>query len=137
MAWLLGEEVGGRVGFPVRGERRVSARPVVEVVTTGVLLRGPRHGQELPGVDAVLRDERHERHLDVDNRDGVPVRRTGAAAAGGDGGSTRGVGGRGAGDHRSARAVRSPRTGDRRSVERARRGLADGGGLHLLVLEVG
>lgn len=39
MAWLLGEQVGGRVGFTVRGERVVSRETVVEVVTTGVLLQ--------------------------------------------------------------------------------------------------
>lgn len=66
MAWLLGEEVGGRIGCTVRGERRVSARTVVEVVTTGVLLQRLQRDQELPGVDAVMLDECHERHLDAD-----------------------------------------------------------------------
>lgn len=66
MAWLLGEEVGGRVGFTVRGERAVSRRTVVEVVTTGVLLQRLQRDQELAGVDAVVLDECHERHLDAD-----------------------------------------------------------------------
>ncbi|MDI5970316.1 ATP-dependent helicase HrpB [Streptomyces sp. SL13] len=66
MAWLLGEDVGRRVGFTVRGERRVSAGTVVEVVTTGVLLRRLLRDPELPGVDAVIVDECHERHLDAD-----------------------------------------------------------------------
>ncbi|MCX2969009.1 MULTISPECIES: ATP-dependent helicase HrpB [Streptomyces] len=66
MAWLLGEEVGGRVGYTVRGERRVSRETAVEVVTTGVLLRRLQRDQELPGVDAVVLDECHERHLDAD-----------------------------------------------------------------------
>ncbi|WP_258177577.1 ATP-dependent helicase HrpB [Streptomyces solincola] len=66
MAWLLGERVGGRVGFTVRGERAVSRETVVEVVTTGVLLQRLQRDQELPGVDAVLLDECHERHLDAD-----------------------------------------------------------------------
>jgi ATP-dependent helicase HrpB len=66
MAWLLGEETGGRVGFTVRGERKVSGDTVVEVVTTGVLLQRLQRDQELPGVDAVLLDECHERHLDAD-----------------------------------------------------------------------
>ncbi|GAA1224963.1 ATP-dependent helicase HrpB [Kitasatospora nipponensis] len=66
MAWLLGEQSGGRVGHTVRGERTVGPRTVVEVVTTGVLLQRLQRDQELPGVDAVLLDECHERHLDAD-----------------------------------------------------------------------
>ncbi|MBZ4020760.1 ATP-dependent helicase HrpB [Streptomyces purpurogeneiscleroticus] len=66
MAWLLGERVGERVGFTVRGERAVGARTVVEVVTTGVLLQRLQRDQELPGVDIVVLDECHERHLDAD-----------------------------------------------------------------------
>ncbi|MFI9025900.1 ATP-dependent helicase HrpB [Streptomyces sp. NPDC053560] len=66
MAWLLGERVGERVGFTVRGERSVGARTVVEVVTTGVLLQRLQRDQELTGVDIVVLDECHERHLDAD-----------------------------------------------------------------------
>src|SRR5213076_2551905 len=39
MAWLLGEKVGERIGYTVRGERVVGPRTRVEVVTTGVLLQ--------------------------------------------------------------------------------------------------
>ncbi|MGW1881893.1 ATP-dependent helicase HrpB [Streptomyces sp. NPDC001970] len=66
MAWLLGEQVGGRVGFTVRGERAVGRGTVVEVVTTGVLLQRLQRDQELAGVDVVILDECHERHLDAD-----------------------------------------------------------------------
>ncbi|MGY3201035.1 ATP-dependent helicase HrpB [Streptomyces sp. TE5632] len=66
MAWLLGEKVGGSVGFTVRGERVVGRRTRVEVVTTGVLLQRLQRDQELTGVDAVVLDECHERHLDAD-----------------------------------------------------------------------
>ncbi|MGY5126320.1 ATP-dependent helicase HrpB [Streptomyces nigrescens] len=75
MAWLLGEEVGtgappaqgwGRVGFTVRGERRAGPRTTVEVVTTGVLLQRLQRDPELAGVDVVVLDECHERHLDAD-----------------------------------------------------------------------
>ncbi|MFK4185154.1 ATP-dependent RNA helicase [Streptomyces sparsogenes] len=67
MAWLLGEEsVGGRVGFTVRGERRVGRGTVVEVATTGVLLQRLQRDPELAGIDAVVLDECHERHLDAD-----------------------------------------------------------------------
>ncbi|MEU0158449.1 ATP-dependent helicase HrpB [Streptomyces sp. NPDC006261] len=66
MAWLLGEQPGGRVGFTVRGERVVGLDTVVEVVTTGVLLQRLQRDQELAGVDVVIIDECHERHLDAD-----------------------------------------------------------------------
>ncbi|MFJ6567162.1 ATP-dependent helicase HrpB [Streptomyces sp. NPDC091292] len=66
MAWLLGERVGESVGFTVRGERSVGRRTRVEVVTTGVLLQRLQRDQELSGVDAVMLDECHERHLDAD-----------------------------------------------------------------------
>ncbi|RSS51959.1 ATP-dependent helicase HrpB [Streptomyces sp. WAC01280] len=66
MAWLLGEEVGGAVGFSVRGERRVGPATRVEVVTTGLLLQRLQRDPELAGVDVVLLDECHERHLDAD-----------------------------------------------------------------------
>ncbi|OMI90029.1 ATP-dependent helicase HrpB [Streptomyces sp. M1013] len=66
MAWLLGEKPGASVGYTVRGERVVGPRARVEVVTTGVLLQRLQRDQELTGVDAVVLDECHERHLDAD-----------------------------------------------------------------------
>ncbi|MET8688680.1 ATP-dependent helicase HrpB [Streptomyces sp. NPDC004732] len=66
MAWLLGEQVGDSVGYTVRGERVVGPRARVEVVTTGVLLQRLQRDQELAGVDVVILDECHERHLDAD-----------------------------------------------------------------------
>ncbi|MFE0652166.1 ATP-dependent helicase HrpB [Streptomyces sp. NPDC059534] len=66
MAWLLGEEVGGAVGFSVRGERRTGPSTRIEVVTTGILLQRLQRDPELAGVDVVLLDECHERHLDAD-----------------------------------------------------------------------
>ncbi|MFK0279085.1 ATP-dependent helicase HrpB [Streptomyces sp. NPDC090499] len=66
MAWLLGEQVGRSVGYTVRGERVVGRHTRVEVVTTGVLLQRLQRDQELSGVDAVILDECHERHLDAD-----------------------------------------------------------------------
>ncbi|GAA2428803.1 ATP-dependent helicase HrpB [Streptomyces mauvecolor] len=66
MAWLLGERTGAKVGFTVRGERSVGPDTVVEVVTTGVLLQRLQRDQELTGVDVVVLDECHERHLDAD-----------------------------------------------------------------------
>lgn len=66
MAWLLGQELGDGVGFSVRGERRTGPPTRIEVVTTGVLLQRLQRDPELPGVDVVLLDECHERHLDAD-----------------------------------------------------------------------
>jgi ATP-dependent helicase HrpB len=66
MAWLLGEKVGESVGYTVRGERVVGRHARVEVVTTGVLLQRLQRDQELAGVDVVVLDEVHERHLDAD-----------------------------------------------------------------------
>ncbi|MGW5049080.1 ATP-dependent helicase HrpB [Streptomyces griseoluteus] len=66
MAWLLGEKPGVSVGHTVRGERVVGPRTRVEVVTTGVLLQRLQRDQELTGVDVVVLDECHERHLDAD-----------------------------------------------------------------------
>ncbi|OLZ68116.1 ATP-dependent helicase HrpB [Streptomyces sp. IMTB 2501] len=66
MAWLLGERPGESVGFTVRGERAGGRHTRVEVVTTGVLLQRLQRDQELPGVDVVVLDECHERHLDAD-----------------------------------------------------------------------
>lgn len=66
MAWLLGEKVGESIGYTVRGERVVGRHARVEVVTTGVLLQRLQRDQELTGVDAVVLDECHERHLDAD-----------------------------------------------------------------------
>ncbi|GLW12714.1 ATP-dependent helicase [Microtetraspora sp. NBRC 13810] len=66
MAALTGGRVGERVGFTVRGERRAGPDTRVEVVTTGVLLQRLQRDQELAGVDVVMLDECHERHLDAD-----------------------------------------------------------------------
>ncbi|MGW5252199.1 ATP-dependent helicase HrpB [Streptomyces sp. NPDC004012] len=66
MAWLLGEQPGHSVGHTVRGERVTGPHARVEVVTTGVLLQRLQRDQELSGVDVVVLDECHERHLDAD-----------------------------------------------------------------------
>lgn len=66
MSRLLGEEVGGTVGYRVRLERRVSARTRIEVVTEGILTRMVQDDPSLEGVSAVVFDEFHERHLTAD-----------------------------------------------------------------------
>jgi len=66
MADLLGESVGGRVGYQTRDERHIGADTVIEVVTEGILTRRLQNDPELPGVGIVIFDEVHERNLPTD-----------------------------------------------------------------------
>jgi len=66
MASLLGEEVGGLVGYRTRLDSAVSARTRIEVVTEGLLVRRLHGDPTLDGVAAVLLDEVHERALEAD-----------------------------------------------------------------------
>ncbi|MFE5284362.1 ATP-dependent helicase HrpB [Nocardia sp. NPDC056611] len=66
MAALLGERVGETAGYSVRGDRKVGSRTRIEVVTSGLLVRRLQNDPELDGVDVVVLDECHERHLDAD-----------------------------------------------------------------------
>lgn len=66
MAKQLGEQVGGTVGYRVRGETRVSKHTRIEVVTEGVLARLLSADATLEGYAAVLFDEFHERSLHAD-----------------------------------------------------------------------
>ncbi|MAW87010.1 MAG: ATP-dependent helicase HrpB [Phyllobacteriaceae bacterium] len=66
MAALLGEEVGGTVGYAMRMDSRQSAKTRILVVTEGVFARTALDDPELTGTAAVLFDEFHERSLDGD-----------------------------------------------------------------------
>lgn len=66
MAAALGEEVGGRVGYTVRLERKVSPRTRIEVVTEGILTRRLQHDPGLEDTALLIFDEFHERSLDGD-----------------------------------------------------------------------
>lgn len=66
MAQCLGEEVGKRVGYGIRFERKVSAATRIEVVTEGILARRLQSDPLLEGVAAVIFDEFHERSLTCD-----------------------------------------------------------------------
>ena len=66
MSHLLGQSVGGTVGFRVRGETRVSSATCIEVVTEGILTRMLQSDPSLDGVALVIFDEFHERSLDAD-----------------------------------------------------------------------
>ncbi|MDP3524212.1 MAG: ATP-dependent helicase HrpB [Hoeflea sp.] len=66
MAAMLGEEVGGTVGYRMRLDTKVSARTRIEVVTEGVFTRMALASTDLEGIDCVIFDEFHERALEAD-----------------------------------------------------------------------
>lgn len=66
VASLLGEKVGQTVGWRMRGDTQTSSQTRIEFTTTGTLLRRLLAEPDLPGVNAVILDEIHERHLDAD-----------------------------------------------------------------------
>lgn len=66
MASLLGEKVGGRVGYRIRGEVKSTKATRIEVVTEGILTRMIQSDPELGGIGAVIFDEFHERSLTAD-----------------------------------------------------------------------
>ncbi|MFW2380929.1 MAG: ATP-dependent helicase HrpB [Acidimicrobiales bacterium] len=66
LARLLGESLGARVGLTMRGERTVSPACRIEVVTEAVLTNRLLNDAELPGVEAVIFDEFHERSVNAD-----------------------------------------------------------------------
>ena len=66
MARLLGEEVGRRVGYAIRFERKISRATRIEVVTEGILTRRLQSDPELAGIGLVIFDEFHERNLNSD-----------------------------------------------------------------------
>jgi ATP-dependent helicase HrpB len=62
----LGEQVGETVGYQVRFEEVIGPRTRLRFVTEGILTRRLLSDPTLKGVDAVVLDEFHERHLDSD-----------------------------------------------------------------------
>ncbi|WP_143562471.1 ATP-dependent helicase HrpB [Shewanella sp. UCD-KL12] len=61
-----GTEIGKEVGYRVRGESKSSASSRLEIVTEGVLSRMIQQDPELTGIDIIIFDEIHERHLTTD-----------------------------------------------------------------------
>ena len=66
MAELLGEAVGGQVGYRIRQETKVSNKTRIEVVTEGVLTRMLQSDPALEEAGVVIFDEFHERSLHAD-----------------------------------------------------------------------
>ncbi|MEL7000980.1 MAG: DEAD/DEAH box helicase [Pseudomonadota bacterium] len=66
MAAERGERVGETVGYRVRGESKISKSTRIEVITEGILTRMLQNDPELPGIDALIFDEIHERSIHTD-----------------------------------------------------------------------
>jgi ATP-dependent helicase HrpB len=66
VAWEIGEDVGETVGYQVRFEELSGPRTRLRFVTEGILTRRLISNPTLKGIDAVVLDEFHERHLDGD-----------------------------------------------------------------------
>jgi ATP-dependent helicase HrpB len=66
VAWEFGEPVGETIGYQVRFEEAVGPRTRLRFVTDGVLTRRLLSDPTLKGVDAIVLDEFHERHLESD-----------------------------------------------------------------------
>ena len=66
VAWEAGEQVGRTIGYQVRFEEAVGPKTRLRFVTEGVLTRRLLSDPALKGVDAVVLDEFHERHLESD-----------------------------------------------------------------------
>ena len=62
----MDEEPGATVGYQVRFERVAGPATRLHFLTEGVLTRRMLSDPELQGVDAVVLDEFHERHLESD-----------------------------------------------------------------------
>src|SRR5271163_4142865 len=62
----LGEQVGETVGYQVRFEEAIGPRTRLRFVTDGVFTRRLLSDPTLKGVDAIVLDEFHERHLESD-----------------------------------------------------------------------
>jgi ATP-dependent helicase HrpB len=67
----LGESVGGRIGYQVRFEKKISASTRLKFLTEGLLLRLMMESPNLDKVSAVILDEFHERHLHTDTALGL------------------------------------------------------------------
>ena len=63
---MLGEEVGGTVGYQTRDERRIGPGTRIEVLTEGVLTRRLQNDPVLENTAIVIFDEVHERNVPTD-----------------------------------------------------------------------
>ncbi|WP_133405824.1 ATP-dependent helicase HrpB [Parashewanella tropica] len=66
IAQSRGSALGSEVGYRVRGDNKVSSNTKLEIVTEGILSRMIQADPELTGIDMIIFDEVHERHLTTD-----------------------------------------------------------------------
>jgi ATP-dependent helicase HrpB len=66
VAQEMSESLGGTVGYQIRFEEVTGPRTRLRFLTEGILTRRLISDPLLPGVDAVVLDEFHERHLETD-----------------------------------------------------------------------
>ncbi len=66
LAKQLGEKVGGRIGYQIKNDRKISANTVLEIVTEGILTRRLQSDPELSDVALIIFDEFHERSIHAD-----------------------------------------------------------------------
>jgi ATP-dependent helicase HrpB len=66
MSELVGDKVGGTIGYRVRFDSKVSRATRIEVVTEGILIRMIQNDPELGGIGLIIFDEFHERSLQAD-----------------------------------------------------------------------
>ena len=66
MAKLLGEEVGGRVGYQIKMDSRKGPQTKILVVTEAILVRKLQSDQALENVALIIFDEFHERSIHTD-----------------------------------------------------------------------
>lgn len=66
LAEQLGEALGETIGYAFRGDRKVSAKTRLEIVTEGLLIRKIQADPELEDLGLIIFDEFHERSLYAD-----------------------------------------------------------------------
>jgi ATP-dependent helicase HrpA len=62
----LGEEVGRSIGYKIRFEDRSGPRPLIKLMTDGILLMEAQSDPRLRAYDTIIVDEAHERSLNID-----------------------------------------------------------------------
>ncbi|MFH1081178.1 MAG: ATP-dependent RNA helicase HrpA [Pseudomonadota bacterium] len=62
----LGEEVGRSIGYKIRFEDRSGPRPLIKLMTDGILLMEAQADPRLRAYDTIIVDEAHERSLNID-----------------------------------------------------------------------
>ena len=66
LASQLNENIGQRIGYQVRNERKVSPQTQLEIITEGILIRRLQQDPELNDTALIIFDEFHERSLEAD-----------------------------------------------------------------------